>query len=141
MIMELKALLYQQLSNDEGYRKFPYTDTVGKLTIGIGHNLTDRGLSDKAISFIFDEDVTQAEADARKLLGNYVFENLTLRRKAVIVNMAFNLGIERLSLFVNTLLAIKESRFGDAAHGMRNSKWATQVGDRAKRLAQMMELG
>lgn len=141
MIMELRVLLYQQLSDDEGYRKLPYTDTVGKLTIGIGHNLTDRGLSDKAISFIFDEDVTQAEADARKLLGNYVFENLSLRRKAVIVNMAFNLGLARLSLFHDTLLAIKESRYTDAKAGMLHSKWATDVGDRAKRLAQMMELG
>jgi lysozyme len=58
-----------------------------------------------------------------------------------LVNMAFNLGLEKLQGFHNTLLAIKQGRYNDAAAGMRNSLWAKQVGYRATALADMMERG
>ena len=60
-------------------------------------------------------------------------------RKSVIVNMAFNMGYATLATFVNTLKAIEERRFMDAAGGMLASKWAGQVGARAQRLADSMK--
>ena len=52
--------------------------------------------------------------------------------------MAYNLGINSLLGFKNTLATIQAGRYNDAADGMLASKWATQVGDRATRLAKMM---
>lgn len=66
---------------------------------------------------------------------------LSLNRQAVLCSMAFNLGKTKLLEFTNTLRAVKEGRYADAAKGMRNSLWAKQVGNRAERLATLMEQG
>jgi lysozyme len=55
--------------------------------------------------------------------------------------MAFNLGIKKLMEFKNTLKAMSEGRYADAADGMRKSLWAKQVGKRAERLIHIMENG
>lgn len=137
--MSYLDILKPQLRIDEGVRKKPYRDTVGKLSIGIGRNLDDVGLRDSEIEYLFQNDVAEAEVDARRLVPK--FDDLTDARKAVIVNMSFNMGYPVLSQFVNTLRAVNEGRYDDAADGMLASKWARQVGVRAQRLAKMMREG
>lgn len=137
--MSYRAILKPQLEIDEGRRKKLYKDTVGKWSIGVGRNIEDNGLRDDEIDLMLDNDVTQAEADARRLVHN--FDQLSDVRKAVIVNMSFNMGYVKLSAFVNTLRAVVEGRWKDAAAEMRNSAWYRQVGQRAERLAKMMEEG
>ena len=129
-------ILHKQLPIDEGVRDKPYRDTVGKMTIGVGRNLDDVGLSKSEIYFLLDNDIAAAEESARAILDN--FDELSDARKAVVVNMAFNLGRTRLAGFTNTMQAIRDGRWGDAADGMLASKWAQQVGARAIRLAQSM---
>lgn len=128
-----------QLPIDEGTRKKPYRDTVGKLTIGVGRNLDDVGLNADEIALMLENDIAEAERTARTLVPS--FDDLSDARKAVVINMAFNLGMTKLAKFVNTLRAIDEGRFGAAADGMLNSLWARQVGDRAQRLAKQMRDG
>lgn len=135
--MNAKDIAMKQLPIDEDRRQLPYRDTVGKLTIGVGRNLDDRGLRQSEIDFLLANDVDEAISIAQKLVPNY--NNLSEERKAVLINMAFNLGQTRLAQFVNTLKAVNEGRYKDAAAGMRNSKWYTQVGQRAERLAKIME--
>lgn len=137
----LRSILKPLLGKHEGRRQFPYTDTVGKLTIGIGRNLTDRGLSDDEIDYLFENDLKIAERDARRVVGTDIFDKLNTVRQAVLVDMAFNLGYLRLKGFHNTLLAVQQGRYNDAAAEMLTSKWATQVGQRAKTLAAMMRDG
>jgi lysozyme len=129
-------ILHKQLPIDEGVRDKPYRDTVGKMTIGVGRNLDDVGLSKSEIYFLLDNDIAAAEESARSILDN--FDSLSDARKAVVVNMAFNLGRSRMAGFTNTMQAIREGRWNDAADGMLSSKWAQQVGARAIRLAQSM---
>lgn len=136
--MTFRDDLAMQLRVDEGDRQFPYTDTVGKLTIGVGHNLTDNGLSQRIRDLILEEDMGIAETLARTLLPN--FDALTDARKAAVCNMAFNLG-RRLMGFAQTLAALREERWDDAATAMLDSKWAQQVGARATRLAKAMREG
>ena len=62
-------------------------------------------------------------------------------RQDVLANMTFNMGIVRLSKFVNTLEAMRLGDYEAAAAGMLASLWARQVGNRAKRLAQQMRTG
>lgn len=128
-------ILRAQLPVDEGYKTKLYTDTMGKLTIGVGRNLTDVGLRHDEIALCLENDITDAEIIARNLAPN--FDVLTDDRKAVLVNMAFNLG-PNLGEFRDTLRAVKEGRWADAADSMLQSKWARQVGSRAIRLSYEM---
>lgn len=130
--------LAAQLRVDEGVRAKPYVDTVGKISIGVGRNLTDVGLGPDEIEVLLWNDIKGAETLARTLLHN--FDELTDARKAAVVNMAFNLG-RRLMGFAQTLAAIRDGRWDDAAQAMLESKWATQVGERAQRLAKAMREG
>lgn len=133
------AKLRSELTLDEGRRKFPYVDTVGKLTIGVGWNLTDRGLPNDIIDQLLQIAVIEAERSVRAAFPQ--FENITERRQRALVNMAFNLGMPRLRGFKKMWAAILDDNWGKAAHEALDSKWARQVGDRARRLAEMLRSG
>lgn len=139
--MSALNIVTAQLSIDEGVRSKPYRDPTGKLTIGIGRNLSDVGLRPDEIDLMLRNDVAQAECDARTWLGATSYEALTERRRAVVINMAFNMGLPTLSQFRSTRAAIVTGRYDEAAAGMLNSKWARQVGARAQRLASEMRSG
>jgi lysozyme len=128
-----------RLKLHEGLRLKPYKDTVGKLTIGYGRNLTDRGLTEVEAEFLLDNDIKGHSEELVKALPWLV--DLDPARQAVLVDMAFNLGVPGLLKFKNTLRAVREGRFEDAAKGMLASKWARQVKGRAVRLAQVMKTG
>jgi len=135
--MEIAA---SQIERDEGKRDKPYRDTEGLLTIGIGRNLDQKGLSEQEIQMLFRRDLADAERDAIAYAGNG-WAALSDRRKAVLVNMAFNLGYSRLAGFKNLQDAIKRADYESAAYQMKSSKWYLQVGERAERLVKAMKEG
>jgi lysozyme len=128
--------IYEQLRRDEGSRQFPYKDTKGKLTIGVGHNLTDKGLNEVAIDFILKLDV----GEVREALSAALpwFTTLSDARQGVLLNMGFNLGIAGLLAFHRTLGFMEASDWNSAANEMLQSKWALDVGTRASRLAEQL---
>ena len=128
-----------QLLIDEGDRKKPYVDTRGKVSIGIGRNLTDVGISQAEEDFMFGNDIAVAEATARALF--ITFDDLSDNRKAVLLNMAFNMGQTTLSKFHGTIAAVTAGDFDTAADNMMASAWATEVGARAQRLSTLMRNG
>lgn len=133
--MELTPL-EQQIFVHEGYRQRPYKDSVGKLTIGIGRNLEDRGIDlDEAI-YLMRRDLH----DARVLCEQHFpwFGRLSEERKEVLVNMCFNMGIERLKGFRRALAAVEAGQFATAEKEMLDSKWAKQVNNRASELGMQM---
>ena len=134
--MNYLDILRAQLPQDEGRRPFPYRDTVGKITIGVGRNLSDDGLATDEIELLLANDILAAQRTAIDLIPN--FESLSDVRKAVVMNMAFNLGEARFAGFHKTLQAIIDGRWDEAADNMLASVWANQVGVRARRLANMM---
>jgi lysozyme len=131
--------LLAELEVDEGLRLKPYRDSVGKLTIGIGRNLDDKGISEAAARFLLGEDVLEVEAGLDEALPWWRQQEEV--RQRVLANMAFNMGLAGLLQFTNTLAAVREGRYEDAASGMLTSLWARQVGPRATRLAEMMRTG
>lgn len=131
--------LIEQLRIDEGVRYKPYKDTVGKLTIGVGRNLDDRGLSPDEVDYLLSNDIKIVEADLDRALPWW--RNMTDARQEVLANMCFNLGISRLLGFKNTLQFMKDGKYEAAARGMEASMWFRQVGGRAQRLVKMMEKG
>jgi len=131
--------LKAQLRIDEGTRYKPYKDSVGKMTIGVGRNLDDRGISPDEVEYLLDNDVKYAEQDLDRALPWW--RTMTDARQEVLVNMCFNLGILKLLGFKNTLNFMRDGNYTAAAEGMRHSMWYRQVGERAERLAKMMENG
>lgn len=140
--MNYRDILHKQLPIDEDVRESAYQDSLGYWTIGVGH-LIDARLGGKigrdVIYLLLENDIIEAEKTARAYLDN--FDELSDERKAVVVNMAFNLGYAKLGTFTNTLQAIRDGRWDAAANGMLSSKWAEQVGPRAVRLADKMRRG
>ena len=140
--MDWKERLHMDLQKDEGLRLKAYRCTSGVLTIGYGHTGRvkpgDVITKDEADTLL-RSDIAVAIADARVVCK--CFDSLSPPRKAVLANMAFNLGQERLSLFQRTLAAVCAGQYKQAALHMKDSLWSRQVGQRATRLAQQMSTG
>lgn len=128
--------LAADLTRDEGRRATLYLDAKGIPTIGIGHNLKAKPISDAAIDQIFRDDVADVERDLDARLPWW--RGLSEIRQRVLANMCFNLGIDGLCGFKRTLAAIKAGHYALAADFMAESLWDRQVGARADRLESMM---
>jgi lysozyme len=127
------------LTLHEGSKRFPYRCTAGKLTIGIGFNLDDVGLYPEEISFIFANRINLV---CKRLHAELPwFERLDEVRQAVLIDMGYNLGVDGLLKFKNTLGYVQRGEYDLAALGMMKSLWSRQVGRRAERLADMMKTG
>ncbi len=133
-----REALVAQLVKHEGLRLFPYTDTVGKLTIGVGRNLSDVGMSKREAMDLLDHDLDACITDLSAMPW---FLALDAVRQRVLVDMRFNLGPDRFRAFHRTLAAVQQGDYVTAAEQMLKSKWATQVKGRATRLARMMATG
>jgi lysozyme len=131
--------LREMLIRHEGLRLKPYKDTVGKLTIGVGRNLEDVGISKDEALALLDNDIAKIRVQAE---GAFLwFRRLEPARQDVILNMIFNIGLKGMLGFTHTLDAIAKGEYDLAAKRMLESKWARQVGNRAVELARLMELG
>ena len=134
-----QAALRRQIRLHEGERLKVYTCSAGKLTIGVGRNLEDRGISVEESNMLLDNDLAQFQVELLRKLP--WVSDLDEVRQRVLIDMAFNLGISGLLTFKKTLAAIKRGDYEKAAPMMLDSKWATQVGKRAERLSTMMLTG
>ena len=117
----------------------PYKDSVNKLTIGYGRNLTDRGLSNSEAEYLLANDIQEVIDGLRK--SYWWFDTINEVRQEVVINMAFNLGLAGFAKFRNTVGYISDGNYKQAAANMLKSKWAIQVGYRARELAREMETG
>jgi lysozyme len=131
--------MIQQLRRHEGERLTPYRCTAGKLTIGVGRNLEDRGITAEESAYLLNNDI-EREWKALKTALPWV-TGLNDVRQRVLLDMAFNLGINGLLKFKNTLATIQRGDYERAAGMMLDSLWARQVKGRAVRLAEMMKTG
>lgn len=128
--------LEEQLIMHEGLRLKPYRDTMGKLTIGVGRNLIDVGISHDEAMMLLHHDVQRLRAALPRRIA--VWEQLSPLRQRVLLDMAFNLGLRALMQFTQMLAALQRQDFERAAQEMLCSQWAHQVGERARRLARWM---
>jgi lysozyme len=136
--MDVQALT-QELLHDEKLELKPYRDTVGKLTIGVGRNLEDRGISVPEARYLLANDIDLVVAELDAALPWW--RELSEARQRVMANMAFNLGTPKLLEFEHTLGLARAGKYSEASDAMLQSKWAHQVGPRASRLAVMMRDG
>lgn len=151
-MLSVRDILLARLPRTEGRTGKPYKDSVGKWTVGVGHNITANGLpapmvveilevggiSDASIIQLLGLDVDKAIKDA-SIIG--VYQNLDAPRQSVLADMVFNMGVASVLNFVNTLGYLGRGDFKNAATQMLQSKWADQVGSRAIELARILETG
>jgi lysozyme len=154
-----RQALIDQLILHEGMVLKVYQDHLGIDTIGVGRNLEDRGITDGELAFmsmlrteIYEQGIT--EANARFLLANDIdiveeelrnahpcIDRLDDVRIRVVLDMAFNMGVPRLCKFKNMWAGIHDGDYVRASAEMLDSRWATQVGQRATRLSEAMKTG
>jgi lysozyme len=135
------ANLIPDLERDEGLRLSAYQDTRGIWTVGYGHAYVHPGTvwtAQQALDQLH-EDVDHVTASLDIHLSWW--RDLDPVRQDVVAEMAFNMGLTTLMQFHNTLAAVKSQQWAQAAAGMLHSEWATQVGQRADRLAEQMLTG
>ncbi len=139
MTPEARLKLKNLLIKHESYKQFPYVDSTGHLTVGIGRNLTSRGISSNEALYLLDEDILYFYSKLNHILKFFV--DLSENRQIVLVDMCFNLGVQGLLNFTQMILALEAQDYDRAAQEMLNSKWAEQVGERASMLASIMKTG
>lgn len=144
MSPDARDALRAQLRRHEGTgprrlgRLLPYTDPVGKLTIGYGRNLEDVGLSQTEADFLLDNDID----DRVRALAFHLpwFATLDEVRQRALVDMAF-MGTAKLLGFRKMLSALERGDYETAALEALDSRWAEQVKGRADTVARMLRTG
>lgn len=112
---------------------------MGKITIGVGRNLDDVGLSQTEIDLLLQNDINAAIAE---LEATFPWtSDLDDARRGAMLNMTFNMGIHGLAGFRDFLTKMQAGDWSASAGAMLDSKWAQQVGPRAQRLSIQIETG
>jgi lysozyme len=122
----------------EGERLDMYKDSVGIWTIGVGHNIEEKGVSQAVSRMMLREDISEVLEDVRSLP---YYNDLDPVRQLVVADMVFNLGLSRFLNFKNFNKALAIPDYVLAAHEMKDSKWYVQVGRRAEKLKAAMITG
>lgn len=156
----------EQLILHEGLYLKPYICPAGYWTIGVGRNLEGVGLHRREmIEMLGDDNHTRTEVisllkdrgitkdEALVMLGNDIriaerdlatfpwYANLDPIRRKVMIDMRFNLGPTRFRGFRRMIANLKAGSYSGAADEMIDSKWYHEVGNRSKRLVEMMRTG
>jgi len=133
------ALVRAELIRDEGVRLRPYVDAAGKLTIGVGRNLSDCGITDDEALFLLDNDIRAVSSDLDRHAPWW--RALSEGRQRALLNMTFNMGWPRISAFTAMLAALRSGDHALASEEALDSAWARQVGARAARVAALIRRG
>ena len=131
--------LQQTLIKHEALKLKPYRCSSDCLTIGVGRNLDDKGISERVAMIMLDEDIHDAITDLERNLR--YFHDLPECVKEALVNMVFNMGISRFLQFKKTLAYLKQGKYRKAGNECLDSRWATQVGYRAVEVAALIKQG
>jgi lysozyme len=134
-----KTKLIEELKRDEGVELRPYKCSAGFLTLGVGRNIQERGITMDESDYLLANDIKICEEEASKVFK--WFPSLTDDRQRAIINMVFNLGLTKLLHFKKFLAAMEAEDWEEAGKQMLDSKWARQVGNRSDRLEQMIVNG
>ena len=145
-----KEILKQEIKRHEGEVLEIYKDSLGYLTLGVGHLIREDDAEygepegtpisqetvDRYYEADFDKHVDETIHVCDK--NNIIFEELPESIQHVLVNMCFNLGANRLGKFRNMLYAVSVSNWEEMANQMEDSRWFGQVGRRSVELQQMV---
>ena len=126
------TLLEADLTTDEGIRYKPYVDTTGNLTIGVGRNLTVNGITVGEMNLMLTNDIGMAVAGLDAHLSWW--RDLDQPRQRVMINLAFNMGVNELETFGTFLSLMQAKNYDGAANDLAGTLWYGQVGQRGARM-------
>ena len=144
-------VLRKEITDDEGCKYEIYLDHLGLPTCGIGHLIKESDeehgkpvgtkVSEERVKQLFDEDIKVTLEECEDLFTTNIsaWQALPEEAQLVLANMMFNMGKPRLSKFVKLRKAIEAFDYGEASNQMKDSKWYTQVTNRADRLVKRMK--
>lgn len=139
------------LNFEEGFKTKPYIDTEGYPTVGTGFLIGPKGVPLSNYTFMLPKEAS--DVWLQSFVNATVFamqkkENIAAALKAcnvaradILTSMAYQLGVDGLAGFTNTLKKVATGDFTGASAGMLDSKWARQTPARARRHAQVMTSG
>lgn len=133
-------ILVDMIKEHEGLRLKPYRCTAGKLSIGYGRNIEDRGITQDEADYLLRNDIQLCY----KELDHFSwFYDLDEARQFALVDLCFNVGLPSLLSFKNALAAIAEGDYDRAADEFLDSKWAREdVPEwRSSRIVRMIRTG
>jgi len=131
--------LIEQLKIHEGVKLKPYKCSAGKLTIGVGKNIEDNGITLEEAEYLLQNDIAEA---TRQLLHAFPWmKDFNDARISAMINFTFNVGIGTVKKFEKALTAMQEGNFELAADEMMDSRWARQVGNRAVEVTEQIRTG
>jgi len=128
-----------QITKHEGIELMPYRCSSDKLTIGVGHNIQDRGISHETAMQMLDEDIDICINELQQTVSYW--DDLPERVQEALINLCFNMGISRLMAFKKTFGFLREGMYEKAADELLESRYANQVGQRAIDVANMIREG
>jgi len=131
--------LIEQLKRHEGIKLTPYKCTSNKLTIGVGRNLEDVGISEQEAEMLLQNDIQEAVKQLKERFP-WTLE-LDEVRFAALINFTFNVGIGTVSKFKNAMALLKAKKYDMAADEFLQSRWAEQVGQRAIEVTEQIRTG
>ena len=134
--------LIETLKRHECVKAFEYQCTADKTTIGVGRCIDEDGgigLSDDEIEYLLLIDIERCDEELENAYDWY--RDLKKPRRDAMINLCFNLGLTRLRGFVKALEAMSREQFDVAADEFMDSRWATQVGNRANEITEMIRVG
>jgi len=128
--------LRETIIRHEGTRLDMYQDTLGIWTVGVGHNIEEKGISQAVMELMLEEDLAEAVSELKRSVS--FFSKMPEQVQEALVNLAFNMGIPRLMQFKKTLAYLRDGNFEAAADELLDSRYAEQVGRRADEVADMI---
>ena len=131
--------LEDMIKRHEGLRLKPYRCSAGRITIGYGRNLENKGITTEEAEVLLINDINEVSQRLYEELP--FFYQLDDVRKSVLIDMAFNLGVMGLLGFRKTLGYMNAGDWESASKEMLDSRWAKQVKGRATELAEMVRTG
>jgi len=136
--------LKKQLIDHESMKLELYKCTAGFWTIGVGRNLSSRGISVETAVDMLDEDIEICISELDKVFPWWRKGNDA--RQHALIDLHFNLGINTLLSFKKTMNLWEEAVHGrvnwsQVADELLNSNYAKQLPNRSKTIATMIETG
>ena len=126
------------ITRHEGLSLKPYLCPANKLSIGVGRNLEDNGISEEEALFMLGTDIARVIEELNTLNFSMYLNDA---RRTAMIDMLFNLGLTRFLKFRLMIGALENKDWNEAARQMLDSNWATQVGARAEELATIIKTG
>ncbi|KXZ66781.1 Phage lysozyme [Acinetobacter venetianus] len=139
---DFKNNITRLLRGEEGEVLTEYKDHLGYSTIGVGRLIDKRkggGITAEESAYLLGNDIQKRMTELERKIP--WITSLNDARRGVLLSMAFQMGVDGLLGFKNTLEMVRTGRYEDAAKGMLNSKWAKQTPQRAKRHSEQMRTG